>query len=219
MKEKILAELKNKFKNLGFGEKAFDGVADYLSQTVTEEAQIETAIGGVESLLKVFQGDIDARVTAAVKKVKDELKPQPPAPPAPPVPPVPPAPPNPPAEVPEWAKAMISKLETLERKETQAELSQRLNAKLKGKVPEAYLRGRQIKIDTEADIDTLATTIEQDYTAFKQELINEGVIVENPKQGQSSIKAGETYAVEAAKLRNERGAANNPVPGLLDNVK
>ena len=59
MKGKIQDALKTKYKTLGFGEKAFDGVADYLSKTVTEESQIETAIVGVESLLKAFQGDID----------------------------------------------------------------------------------------------------------------------------------------------------------------
>lgn len=59
MKEKITSALKTKYSNLGFGDKAFDGVADYLSKTVTEETQIETAIGGVESLLKAFQSDTD----------------------------------------------------------------------------------------------------------------------------------------------------------------
>ena len=59
MKEKILSALKTKYKNLGFGDKAFDGVAEYLSGNVTEESQIETAIAGVEILLKSFQGDIE----------------------------------------------------------------------------------------------------------------------------------------------------------------
>lgn len=74
MKDKILQALKTKFKNLGFGDKAFQGVADYLAATVTEEAQIETAIAGVEPLLKSFQGEIDARVTTAVAKAKSEKK-------------------------------------------------------------------------------------------------------------------------------------------------
>lgn len=72
MKEKILSALKTKYKNLGFGEKAFSGVADYLAANVTEEDQIETAIGGVENLLKAFQGDIDNRVNTALAKAKAE---------------------------------------------------------------------------------------------------------------------------------------------------
>lgn len=59
MKEKIIQALKTKYKNLGFSDKAFDGVATYLTTSVTEEAQIETAIGGVEGMLKTFQGELD----------------------------------------------------------------------------------------------------------------------------------------------------------------
>jgi len=65
MKAKILQALKTKFKDLGFGEKAFEGVADYLATTVTDEANIETAISGVEPMLKSFQGEVDQRVTSA----------------------------------------------------------------------------------------------------------------------------------------------------------
>ena len=76
MKEKILVALKTKYKTFGFGEKAFDGVADYLSKTVTDESQIETAIGGVEGLLKAFQGDIDTvrNAKSGLQKELDELK-------------------------------------------------------------------------------------------------------------------------------------------------
>ena len=76
MKTKILTALKTKYANLGFGEKAFDGVAEYLSKTVTEETQIETAISGVESLLKAFQGEQDKLRgdNATIKKELDELK-------------------------------------------------------------------------------------------------------------------------------------------------
>ena len=59
MKTKILAALKTKYKNLGFGEKAFEGVAEYLATTVTEEADVETATGGVEPMLKAFQSEAD----------------------------------------------------------------------------------------------------------------------------------------------------------------
>lgn len=75
MKEKILVALKTKYKTFGFGDKAFDGVADYLSKTVTEESAIETAIGGVENLLKAFQGDIDTvrNEKSGLQKQLDEL--------------------------------------------------------------------------------------------------------------------------------------------------
>lgn len=76
MKEKILSALKTKYSNLGFGEKTFSGVADYLALTITEESQIETTITGVENLLKAFQGDIDRVRTekSDLQKQYDELK-------------------------------------------------------------------------------------------------------------------------------------------------
>lgn len=78
MKAKILESLKTKYKNLGFSDKTFNGVADFLSKTVTEEASIETAISGVEELLKTFQGESDRlrNELAELKKAKP-AEPQP----------------------------------------------------------------------------------------------------------------------------------------------
>ena len=68
--------LKTKYKTFGFGDKAFDGVVDYLSKTVTDESQIETAIGGVEGLLKSFQLEVDfvRNEKWGLQKQLDELK-------------------------------------------------------------------------------------------------------------------------------------------------
>lgn len=76
MKEKILAALKTKYSNLGFGAKVLDGVAAILEKSVTDESQIETAVGGVEPLLKVFQSDADRARTEynALKGQYDVLK-------------------------------------------------------------------------------------------------------------------------------------------------
>lgn len=70
MKTKIFNSLKTKFNNLGFSDKAFEGVATFLAATITEEDQIETAIEGVEPMFKAFQGDADSRVNSALKKIK-----------------------------------------------------------------------------------------------------------------------------------------------------
>lgn len=72
MKEKILALLKTKYKNLGFDAKALDGVAEYLSKTVTEEDKVDEAVTGAFDLLKVFQAEADRRTLAAVEKAKKE---------------------------------------------------------------------------------------------------------------------------------------------------
>jgi len=76
MKSKILLALKTKYANKGFGDKAFDGVAEFLSKTVTDEAGIETAIAGVEVLLTGFQSEADKVRTekSALQKQLDDYK-------------------------------------------------------------------------------------------------------------------------------------------------
>lgn len=78
MKTKILESLKTRYKTLGFSDKAFNGVADYLAKTVTDETNIETSTEGVEGLLKAFQGDYDRlrnEMAELKKNVKTEPKP------------------------------------------------------------------------------------------------------------------------------------------------
>lgn len=81
MKKKVLEALKNKYSNLGFGEKAFDGVADFLSNNIEKEEDIAEKVNGVEGLLKAFQGDLDkARgEKSQLQKKLDELTKQTPS--------------------------------------------------------------------------------------------------------------------------------------------
>ncbi len=78
MKEKILTALKTKYSNLGFSSKVLDGIASSIEKSVTDESQIETAVGGIESILKVFQSDFDRAHTeyGTLKGQYDELKKQ-----------------------------------------------------------------------------------------------------------------------------------------------
>lgn len=200
MKEKLLQALKTKYSNLGFSEKTMEQVSEYLGQTVTEETGIEPAINGAELLLKAFQGDIDKRVTEAVTKVKGEQRK---------------AEPSTQTqqkdkdqqdEVPSWAKGILQRLDAFEAKESQAKLTGILRQKLAEKVPESFLRGRTITINSEADIDKLATEIEADFTATKQEMINQGVFVELPKKPQTPGQEGVEIAKRIAEQRN-RGMA------------
>lgn len=191
MKEKILAALKTKFANLGFGDKAFTGVAEFLSTTVTEETQIETAIAGVEPLLKAFQGDTDSRVTSALAKQKAELEKKPDA--------AAEAAAKAAAEaaaktgdIPQWAKDMQAKLEAYEKKESQANLSKQLRDKLKEKgVTESFLKRTALTVENESEIDKLAGEIEADFIATKQELINQGLVTESPKRASEAEEKAE----------------------------
>lgn len=179
MKEKILQALKTKYKNLGFGDKAFDGVAAFLAQTVTEETAIETAISGVEPLLKSFQSDADARVTSAVAKAKAEKE-------SGADPKEPKEPKTEGNEPPEWAKALIesnnqlkAELNTMKSGKTFETRKQTLEAKLKDapeKFKEKLLKdfGR-MNFEKDEDFDSYLTETEADLAAFNQDLANSGL--------------------------------------------
>lgn len=76
MKTKILEALKNKYKNLGFSDKVFEGVANSIQTFVKEEAEIVTYVDGAESMLKAFQSSADQlrQEKALLEKENSELK-------------------------------------------------------------------------------------------------------------------------------------------------
>lgn len=169
MKGKILVALKTKYKTFGFGDKAFDGVADYLSKTVTEESQIETAISGVEGLLKAFQGDIDTvrNEKSGLQKQLDELKTK-----------IENPNPNPKLEekkddVPAWAQALIdsnksllTEVSTLKQEKLQATRQEQIMAKAKEYgIPKNYAKRCAIKDDEDLDVY---------FKDLKQEFANDG---------------------------------------------
>lgn len=192
MKEKILVALKTKYKTFGFGEKAFDGVADYLSKTVTDESQIETAIGGVEGLLKAFQGDIDTvrNAKSGLQKELDELKKK--------------------IEdadkdknkdkdkdVPSWAQALIDsnkslseKLTAYEAEKAQAQRNSQISAVAKKYgIPEFMLKDRTIPENT--DLDTY-------FKDMKQDMSNSGF--QFSKAPETAEQKQEKEAIEFAKM-------------------
>ena len=194
MKVKLFEALKTKYSNFGFSQKTLEQVADYLGQTVTEETNIEPAVTGAEPLLKAFQGEFDKRVTEAVAKAKTEQR-KPDTPPEPPK--------KPDEDVPAWAKTMMERLESFEKKESQVQLTAKLKAKIADRVPDSFLKGRAITITSEADIDKLATDIEADYTAMKQDMVNQGVFVESPKRSQPPGQEGVELAKRIAEQKNK----------------
>lgn len=192
MKEKILMALKTKYKTFGFGEKAFDGVADYLSKTVTEESQIETAISGVEGLLKAFQGDIDTvrNAKSGLQKELDELKKK--------------------IEnadkdkdkdkdkdIPAWAQALIDsnktlseKLSAYEAEKAQAQRNSQISsvAKKYG-IPDFMLKDRNIPENT--DLDTY-------FKDMKQDMSNSGF--QFSKAPETADQKRDKEAIEFAKM-------------------
>ena len=180
MKTKILQELKQRYSNLGVSEKAFDGVADFLSKTITEEERIPEVVGNAESFLKAYQSDVDKERTSVSKlrkelesyKKEQEPKPNDPKPND-----------NQGNEPSEREKQMMQQLEA-QRKQIELILGQRshegkmaqITALLgEKKIPESFysmaLNGRTF--DNETDVDSLVSAIEQGYTKFRDESAND----------------------------------------------
>ena len=189
MKTKILVGLKTKYKTFGFSDKAFDGVADYLSKTVTEEGQIETAIGGVEGLLKVFQGDVDfvRNEKSGLQKQFDELKNKLENPTPPITPPT--------EETPAWAQAILDQNKTLAERLNQndeAKALEQRNASVLAKakeygIPESF--AKRYNVPADADLDEY-------FKDAKQELSNLGFKdVQAPESPEARMqKEGESIA-------------------------
>jgi len=204
MKEKIFSALKVVCgATTSISDKTLQIMADNLSATVTEESQIDAAIELQKPILQAIDGNINHVTAEAVKKVKPADKPaEKPA--------EKPADPN----EPEWFKSyrekqdqetlsLKTKLEGYDKEKTTAQLTGKVTAKLKEKgIPESYLKGRNLLIESEDGIDTLVTTIDGDYTAFKQEMAEQGVFISVPKTPAAGIKEGEALGASIAEKRN-----------------
>ena len=71
----IKEALINKYKNLGFDDKAFEGVADFAQTYIKEEADLATFVNGAEGMLKGFQSSTDRLRTekAQLERERNEL--------------------------------------------------------------------------------------------------------------------------------------------------
>lgn len=215
MKEKLLAFLKGKLQ--GTSESYLSGIAEFYAKTITDETQIETTLNdGVIDLLKlnagILQTEGDRRATeaqkTAVKNAFEKLgldetgKPK-----NTPTPPTPPA--DPTSVEAMLAKLLDAKLTPLqekilgfEKEKTQSQLMGKLTSKLKEKgISETFYKGRNLAIETEADIETVATTIETDFDAFRQEQADSGVVLNTPRSGDGGKVEG-TLGAKIAQAQN-----------------
>ena len=180
MKTKILQQLKQRYSNLGVSDKAFDGVAEFLSKTITEEERIAESVAGAEAFLKAYQSDVDKERTSAstlrkeLEALKKETQPKP----------TDPKPnDNQGNEPTEREKKMMQQLEA-QQKQIELILGQRshegklaqITALLGEKnIPESFytmaLSGRTFGEDT--NVGELVANIEQGYTKFQDESAND----------------------------------------------
>ena len=197
MFEQILKGLKTKYKDLGLSENVLKATAEFLSRAVKEESEIETAVAGVEGMLKVQQSIADQNRTYKAKI--EELEKGKPAEPAPKEPK---EEPKPNEEMPEWAKklmegftAVSQKVEGFEKDKQNLSNEQKLISKLKelGVNENFYklqIAGRTFQNDEE--IETFANSVKEAEAGYLQQL-NDTKLgdVKPPSFGGKNIKAEE----------------------------
>lgn len=188
MKEKILAQLKAKYAGVSL---VLLGIyADKLVAKVTAEDQIQGAIDELESLPITiqeqnlfYQTEGDRRATEAASTRENKLKEQfnfvaknqPPTPPTPPV------------QGNEEIEALKKRLDAFERNEIRSKrLSSAIHLLEEKKIPKRYYSKilEKSELAAEEDVQKAVEEIETDFTAFKQSMIDEGVLsIERPVFG------------------------------------
>ena len=213
MKEKIVAFLKGKLH--GTSESYLNGIAEHYAKNMTDETQIETTFNdGVIDLLQlnagILQTEGDRRATeaqkTAIKNAFEKLgldetgKPK--------VTPPQITPPLADIEnrlarlLDERLSPLQEKILGFEKEKTQSQLMGKLTSKLKEKdIPESYYKGRNISIENENDIDTIAATIETDFGVFRQELVDSGVVISVPQKAHGSTNDG-ALGAKIAEIQN-----------------
>lgn len=199
MKNKIVEALKNKYKNLGLSDKALEALANMLVLTTTEEANIETAVNGVEEIAKSFQSEADRIRTEAAKAKTDPSKKDGDA--------------NkggktePDQEVPAWAKGLIEsnkalteKLQAFESGKATESRKQILEGKLKD-APKAFKNKvlkdfERMKFEQEEDFTKYVNETEADLAEFNQEIANIGLTGHRPPIMGAGNKTEEVAFVE-----------------------
>lgn len=199
MKEKILEALKTKYSNLGLSKETLDGYADYLALSVTEEEGIADAVAKIEGLLKIQQSENDKIRTATRRKAEEVKKPEaetivvkkdaakdPDPEPAP----------KKEAEgkdneIPDWAKKLLGKVELLEKRNSERDRQNIIEARRKsindivGKLPSAVrIAYDRMNLDIDDDdYEALKTSIAAEVGNLEKELSQKSAVTKPPLQG------------------------------------
>lgn len=94
---------------------------------------------------------------------------------------------DPPAndDAPAWAKSLMQEVQSLRTEKVQGTIKSKVLEKLKDKVPDKFY-GKRALPEKEDDIDGFISEIEKDWTDFKQEQVNAGLMSATPPSGGGS---------------------------------
>ncbi|QNS40194.1 hypothetical protein H0S70_07210 [Chryseobacterium manosquense] len=220
MFEKILTELKTKYKNFGLSDTILKAKAKQLAKAVNTEEEIEEAVAGVEDDLAIFQSFADqnrtlAKEIADLKKGKETPEPENPNP----------ANPNDPPKqtggVPEWAKgftetikSLTETLTTMKQEKAQQTNAQKLQSKLEElKVSKSYLdllpqSPTEMNFQTDEEIELFATGLKSKSDVYEQSISNSALgQTAKPLFGEAG-KEGDVSAAMQAYMDSKKPKTN-----------
>lgn len=215
MFEKILTELKTKYKNFGLSDTILKAKAKQIEKAVKEESEIEEAVAGVEDDLAIFQSLADQNRTLA-KKV-EELAGKKTDEPNPPIPPNP-EPPKPTGGLDESVLALLKEMKeeltSFKAKETAQTNAQKLQSKLEElKVSKSYLdllpqSPTEMNFQTDEEIELFATGLKSKSDVYEQSISN-GLLGQaaKPLFGES-IKEGDVSPEVQALIDSKKPKTN-----------
>ena len=216
-KQMIKEALSNKYKNLGFDDKAFEGVADFAQTYIKEEADLATFVNGAELMLKGFQSSTDRLRTekAQLEKEKNELAekvktlettPEP-------------KPTSEPEETPAWAKILIDsntnlqkELDLIKQGESTKSILEQAKASFftdeldpeRKSFAEIAFRERTTNITPETKLEDVLTNIKTYYNELCSGDSGKGYI---PKPASGGSDKGSDWTAEVERLK-----ANGQIP-------
>lgn len=209
MKVKIKEALQQRYKDTGVGEKAFDGVADFLAKTIKEESDIADAVANAEPFIKAHQGELDrlrgknSELEKENKALKEEKKPEPNPTPSP-------TPQN--SDELEMLKNQVKELIDKQQQQEAARSAEAMRGAVKSALKEAGVPERYIDtalsgypFTKETNVEDLVNTTKAGYEALVAELTNDKFKGGNPPDKSGGNPENDPFAklVSAAKEQLE----------------
>jgi hypothetical protein len=198
MQDKIKAQLKTKFPGVNLSKERLDAIADKLSTKITEESEIDAKLDELNDLYPfadIAKNDDRERTKKTVQQKQPKQD-------------------ETPTEEPDL-KAMYlelkKELEAQRLEKQKSALQEKLLKQVSDKkIPASFVKGRTI--ESEDQLDSVLQEIETDFTAVKQELVNQGF-----SQSTTPIGGVSTIKTDSVDKDIEAWAKKNAIPQTKNN--
>lgn len=201
-----LEAIKNKYKDLGLGDKILTGFASKIAKTATEET-LAQLVEDIEPELQIWQSVLDSHrkeISDLKKQVKPaeakkEMKPKEAVT----------EPETPKDEAPEWAKALISEVQGLKKQKISSELISQFTEKAKA-INDERMRTEKIKA-----FEELVNYIPIEEASAKISALDEFIPDFNQSQANENLKGNPPMSGFGGKAKPSEAEVNE----IVDNMK